>query len=62
MKASSYVGMPDELRELVALARDGKIKPIPIRNEPIETLNDGLGQLRAGKVTGRIVHLHRSSR
>jgi hypothetical protein len=25
----------------------------------IETVNDGLGQLRAGKVTGRIVHVHR---
>jgi len=55
----SYVGTPDELRELAALWRDGKIKPIPIRNEPIGTVNDGLGQLRAGKVTGRIVHVHR---
>ena len=57
----SYVGTPDELRELVALVRDGNIKPIPIRNEPIETVNDGLGELRAGKVTGRIVHVHRAS-
>ena len=58
----SYVGTPDELRELAALVRGGKIKPIPIRNEPIETVNDGLGQLRAGKVTGRIVHVHRGLR
>jgi propanol-preferring alcohol dehydrogenase len=55
----SYVGTPDELRELAALVRTGTIKPIPVRNEPIEAVNDGLGQLRAGKVTGRIVHVHR---
>jgi len=57
----SYVGTLDELRELAGLVRDGRIKPIPTRNEPIETVNDGLGQLRAGKVTGRIVHVHRAS-
>ena len=55
----SYVGTPDELRELAALVRGGSVKPIPIRHEPIEKVNDGLAQLRAGKVTGRIVHLHR---
>jgi D-arabinose 1-dehydrogenase-like Zn-dependent alcohol dehydrogenase len=54
----SYVGTPDELRELAALVRGGKIKPIPIRKESIETVNDGLGELRAGTVTGRIVHVH----
>ena len=54
----SYVGTPDELRELAALVREGKVKPIPIRNEPIEAVNEGLVQLRAGKVTGRIVHVH----
>ena len=56
----SYVGTPDELRELVALVRDGRVKPIPIRNEPIESVNDRLGQLRASKVIGRIVHVHRN--
>jgi alcohol dehydrogenase, propanol-preferring len=55
----SYVGTPAELRELAALVRAGKVKPIPIRNEPIAKVNDGLGELRAGKVTGRIVHVHR---
>lgn len=54
----SYVGTLDELRELAGLVRDAKIKPIPVRNEPIETVNEGLAQLRAGKVTGRIVHVH----
>lgn len=54
----SYVGTPEELRELAALVRGGKVKSIPIRNEPIATVNEGLDQLRAGKVTGRIVHSH----
>ena len=40
------------------LVRAGKIKPIPIHNEPIERINDGLERLRAGQVTGRIVHTH----
>lgn len=56
----SYVGTLEELRELAALVRDGRIKPIPIRNEPIEAVNDGLGEMGAGKVTGRIVHVHRN--
>jgi alcohol dehydrogenase, propanol-preferring len=55
---SSYVGTPQELRELIGHVRTGKIKPIPIQNEPIEKINDGLERLRAGQVTGRIVHAH----
>jgi alcohol dehydrogenase, propanol-preferring len=54
----SYVGTPQELRELIGHVRGGKVKPIPIQNEPIEMINDGLDRLRAGKVTGRIVHAH----
>ena len=56
--SGSYTGTPAELRELVALARDGRIKPIPIRNASIDTVNEGLKQLGAGQVTGRIVHAH----
>jgi D-arabinose 1-dehydrogenase-like Zn-dependent alcohol dehydrogenase len=55
---SSYVGTPQELRDLLGHVRAGKIKPIPIQNEPIEKINDGLERLRAGQVTGRIVHAH----
>lgn len=54
----SYVGTPQDLRDLIGHARAGKIKPIPIQNEPIERINDGLERLRAGQVTGRIVHTH----
>ena len=51
----SYVGNPKELRELVALAQDGRIAPIPIERVPQEEANDALMRLRAGRVTGRVV-------
>jgi hypothetical protein len=54
----AFVGTPQELRDLIGHVRAGKIKPIPIQNEPIEKINDGLERLWAGQVTGRIVHAH----
>ena len=54
----SYVGTPQDLRDLIGHVRARKIKPIPIHNEPIESINAGLERLRAGQVTGRIVHAH----
>ncbi len=51
----SYVGNPKELRELVALAQDGSIAPIPIERVPQAEANDALMRLRAGRVTGRVV-------
>ncbi len=53
------MGTPQDLGDLIGHVRAGKIKPIPIQNEPIERINDGLDRLRAaGQVTGRIVHAH----
>jgi D-arabinose 1-dehydrogenase-like Zn-dependent alcohol dehydrogenase len=54
----SYVGTPQELRDLVRHVRSGAIKPIPVKHAPISSINDGLAALREGKVTGRIVHMH----
>ena len=51
----SYVGNPKELRELVALAQDGKLPKLPVTEVPQAQANDALMRLRAGKVTGRIV-------
>ena len=51
----SYVGNPKELRELVALAQDGGITPLPITPLPQSSANTALHRLRDGKVTGRIV-------
>lgn len=51
----SYVGDPKELRELVALAQTGKLKPLPYATVPMNQANDALMRLRDGKVTGRLV-------
>ena len=53
----SLVGNPQELRELVDHFRAGRSRPIPIRGESIEKVNEGLAALRAGRVQGRLVHL-----
>jgi threonine dehydrogenase-like Zn-dependent dehydrogenase len=57
----SYVGTPQELKELVNHVLAGRIRPIPIRVESIEKINEGLAALRAGQVQGRLVHLHGST-
>jgi len=53
----SLVGNPQALRELVDHFRAGRSRPIPIRGESIEKVNEGLAALRAGRVQGRLVHL-----
>jgi D-arabinose 1-dehydrogenase-like Zn-dependent alcohol dehydrogenase len=49
------VGTLAEAQELMALARAGKIKPIPVSEEPTGDAQKWMEQLRAGKVVGRIV-------
>ena len=44
-----------EGHELMALARAGKIKPTPMREEPMADVQKWIDALRAGKVVGRIV-------
>jgi alcohol dehydrogenase/propanol-preferring alcohol dehydrogenase len=51
----SYVGSVVELRELVELAKAGKVPPIPVTTQPIQMANAALMRLRDGKVTGRVV-------
>ena len=51
----SYVGTLAELKEVVALARDSKLKQIPIEQRPLEKVSDALDQLKAGTVVGRVV-------
>ena len=38
-----------------ALARAGKIKPTPMKEEPMADVQKWIEELRAGKVVGRIV-------
>ncbi|HEX5325813.1 MAG TPA: alcohol dehydrogenase, partial [Acetobacteraceae bacterium] len=45
----SYVGNPKELRELVKLAQDGALPPIPVATVPQSQANDALMRLRDGK-------------
>jgi D-arabinose 1-dehydrogenase-like Zn-dependent alcohol dehydrogenase len=54
----SLVGTLDDLKEVVALAKQGRIKSIPTRAVPIAELNKSLELLRAGKVTGRLMITH----
>jgi alcohol dehydrogenase len=48
-------GTLDEARELMALARAGKIKPTPMREAPMAEVQKWIDELRAGKVVGRIM-------
>jgi propanol-preferring alcohol dehydrogenase len=44
-----------EARELIALARSGKIAPIPTQARPLDEAQAALEDLRAGRVVGRTV-------
>ena len=51
----SHVGNSPQLRKLIAMVRDGKIKQMPIDRRPLSEINQAMDDLEAGKVTGRIV-------
>jgi len=51
----SHVGSVDELTAVVALAREGKIKPVPIQTRPLAEVSRTLDELKAGMIVGRIV-------
>ena len=53
--AGSYVGNLQELKEVVALAKKKKLKPIPFATRPASDVNAILEDLKAGKVLGRVV-------
>jgi D-arabinose 1-dehydrogenase-like Zn-dependent alcohol dehydrogenase len=55
MIQGSHLGTVDELKQVVALAREGKIKPIPIQTRPLSDVSRTLDELKAGGVTGRVV-------
>ncbi len=51
----SYVGTLDELRDLVSLGQAGKVPPIPLDPRPLDQAPESLDDLRAGKVSGRVI-------
>ncbi len=54
----SYVGSLQEFRDLVALARGGRLASIPAEVRPISDVNAALSDLRAGRVQGRVILEH----
>jgi len=44
-----------ELKEVVKLARAGKIRPFPIETRPLSEVSRALDELKAGKIVGRVV-------
>jgi alcohol dehydrogenase/propanol-preferring alcohol dehydrogenase len=51
----NFVGNPKELREVVELARSGRLKPIPVETRPKSEATRTLQELRDGKISGRVV-------
>jgi D-arabinose 1-dehydrogenase-like Zn-dependent alcohol dehydrogenase len=51
----SYVGSLDELKQVVALARSGKLVPSPVEVRAASEVNRSMEELRDGKVIGRVV-------
>ena len=51
----SYVGNLAELKAVVALAKKGKLKAMPVETRPADDANRALEDLHAGRVIGRVV-------
>jgi D-arabinose 1-dehydrogenase-like Zn-dependent alcohol dehydrogenase len=51
----SYVGSCNDLRELIDLVRTGKVKELPVTSRPLAEVSQTLDDLKAGRVTGRVV-------
>ena len=51
----SYVGNLGQLQALIALAKTGKLAPLPIDARPLDQAEAALQDLEAGKVVGRVM-------
>jgi len=51
----SHVGNSPQLRRLIEMYKQNKLKPIPIEVRPLSAINEAIDDLQAGRVTGRIV-------
>jgi D-arabinose 1-dehydrogenase-like Zn-dependent alcohol dehydrogenase len=51
----SYVGSLPEMKELIELVRRTGLPPVPVATRRLDDVNAVLGELRAGKVVGRVV-------
>ena len=51
----SHLGSVEELKQVVALAREGRLQPIPIQKRLLSEVSRTLDELKAGNVVGRVV-------
>jgi D-arabinose 1-dehydrogenase-like Zn-dependent alcohol dehydrogenase len=51
----SYVGSLQELKDVVALAKKKKLRPMPVETRPGDQANSALEDLKAGRIVGRVV-------
>ncbi len=51
----SHLGSLAELNSVIALAREGKLQPIPVEERPLSEVNRTLDELQAGAIHGRVV-------
>ena len=51
----TMTGTLDEANEMMALARSGRIPPVPIIERPLAAAQASLDDLRGGKIVGRVV-------
>jgi alcohol dehydrogenase len=51
----TMTGTLDEANEMMALARAGKIPPVPIIERPLAAAQASLDDLRQGRIVGRVV-------
>ena len=51
----SYVGSQHEMKELMELVRAKGLPDVPVATRPLDDVNAVMGELRAGKVVGRVV-------
>lgn len=51
----AYVGSLAEMQELMAIARAGKLPPMPLTSQPLANATQALDDLRAGRTKGRTI-------
>ena len=54
----NIVGNPQHMREVMALAKTGKLQPLPVTKVPWDEANDAMGRLNRGEVVGRLILIH----
>tara|TARA_Y100001934_G_scaffold99107_1_gene122133 strand:+ start:989 stop:1252 length:264 start_codon:yes stop_codon:yes gene_type:complete len=51
----SHVGTIEDLKDVIGLAQEGKLPPIPIETRPLSAANATLEDIKEGVYLGRVV-------